>query len=80
MSLQMKPDERETASEVTIAGWYERIRAGADDMDFDMLEAVFEEVKEHSLPPEDAERMRELKHLAENFDYDTITQLLDTIG
>ncbi|MBO4396208.1 MAG: response regulator [Eubacterium sp.] len=72
--------EKETAGEVTIAGWYERIRAGAEEMDIDMLEAVFEEVREYSLPAEDAERMRELEHLAGTFDYDTITEILDTIG
>ncbi|MEE3468480.1 MAG: ATP-binding protein, partial [Eubacterium sp.] len=69
--------DRPEASTLTVGGWYERIRAGAENMDIMMLEDVFAEAAEYRLTPEDAERMKELKRLSESFDYDRI---LDEIG
>ncbi len=69
--------DKPEASSTMVAGWYERIRAGAEEMDIDELENVFNEVSEYALPPEDEERLKELKHMSETFDYD---QILDEIG
>ena len=69
-------DGKPEASHITVAGWCERIRAGAEDMDITMLEDVFHELEEYSLSADDAKLMKELKHLAESFDYDTILEKL----
>ncbi|MCR5101426.1 MAG: DegV family EDD domain-containing protein [Butyrivibrio sp.] len=55
---------------------YEAIVGAAKEMDCDMLEQVFDELKDYSIPDSDKERFNSIKKASENFDYEGILKLL----
>lgn len=71
------PADLPEANEDMIANWYARIRTGAEEMDIGTLDGVFAEVKEYLLPEKDREKMKEIRHMAEEFEYDEILGIFD---
>ncbi len=56
---------------------YEELRSAADDMDCDRLSSIFSEMETYSIPKEDNELWKKLKQASENYDYNTILNMLD---
>ncbi|MCR5102178.1 MAG: response regulator [Butyrivibrio sp.] len=55
---------------------FEEIRTGAEEMDIDILEKVFSEMKSYSIPESQKELWDKIIEASESYDYDMITQLL----
>ncbi len=66
-----------TADGAIMAVVYEKLKTAAEDMDCDMLEQVFDEMKDYNIPENEQKLYQELKTAAMNFKYDTILQLLE---
>ncbi len=56
---------------------YEKIRAGAEELDCDKLEEVFEEMSSYSIPDEDKELFKKLREASGRFEYDAILKLMN---
>ena len=56
---------------------YESIRDAAGNFDTDMIEAVFHEMEQYSIPEDEKERYEAVRQKAESFDYEGILALLD---
>ncbi|MBQ1915639.1 MAG: response regulator, partial [Selenomonadaceae bacterium] len=68
--------EKPEADEKRMEGVYEEIRAAADEMDCERLDAVFSEMEGYRIPEREAELYEKLKDAASKFEYDTILDLL----
>lgn len=70
------PDKPEADPEL-IESAYEEIRAAAEDMDCDKLQAVFTEMEEYRIPEGDSALWGRLRVASDNFNYDAVLELLD---
>ncbi len=68
--------EKPEADEKRMEGVYEEIRAAADEMDCERLDAVFAEMEGYRILEREAELYEKLKDAASKFEYDTILDLL----
>lgn len=68
--------ERPKADASLLESAYEEMRAAAEEMDCDSLEAVFAEMEEYRIPEQEAQRWAQLKAAAQQFAYDDIVKLL----
>ncbi len=66
-----------TADSAIMAVVYKKLKTAAEEMDCDMLEQVFDEMKDYNIPEDEQKLYSELKTAAMNFKYDTILQLLE---
>ena len=71
-SVSDKPE----ADETVMTEVFEEIRTAAEEMDFDRMEGVFEEMDAYSIPQKDAELYEKLKDAYSQYDYDGIVSLL----
>ena len=56
---------------------YDALKELVDQMDYDGVEMVIEQVKEYKLPDEDAKKFAELSRLLKLFDWDAMEEVLD---
>ncbi len=71
-------EEKPQADPELLAEVYEALRKAAEEMDSDELEAAFARLEEYAIPATDADLCKELKAASAAFDYEKITQLLQT--
>ncbi|MBQ8983894.1 MAG: DegV family EDD domain-containing protein [Lachnospiraceae bacterium] len=57
---------------------YEKLRIAADEIDSDAIDELLEELSGYSLPEEDNEICRAVSRFAENYEYDGITEALNS--
>ena len=55
----------------------EEIKAAADDMDCDRIEAVFSEMKDYSIPSEYKDLWNTVNEAATQFDYEKIVECIE---
>ena len=56
---------------------YEEIKASAEEMDCDRLQAVFDDMEGYIIPEEEASLWGRLRTASNNYDYDAILQLME---
>jgi hypothetical protein len=56
---------------------YEEIKASAEEMDCDRLQAVFDDMEGYIIPEEEASLWDRLRTASNNYDYDAILQLME---
>lgn len=71
--------DKPVADEMLIQGVYEGIREAANDMDCEMIDAIFAEIDEYVVPDSEMEKLSEIRSCADNFDYDGIFRILDEV-
>jgi signal transduction histidine kinase/DNA-binding NarL/FixJ family response regulator len=69
--------DKEEADEDRMAKAYERIRNAAEDLDYDSLSAVFEEMSSYRIPSKDRELWDKLREACDQFEYDDILSMLN---
>lgn len=69
-------DKKQLADPAVISLAYEEIKAAAHDMDYDRIEEVLEEMKDYSMPENEAGLWEDIKAAALQFDYEKIIKLL----
>ncbi|MCR5487778.1 MAG: response regulator [Lachnospiraceae bacterium] len=69
-------DEKPAASAELMADAYRRIRTAAEEMDYDALEAVFDEMSAYAVPQGEEKLWEELHAAFEQFEYPGILDLL----
>ncbi len=78
---ELFPEEEETdkptADDALLSEALKKLRQGAESMDCDILDKVFEEIKGYSIPEKDAALWEKLKAASDSFDYDGMISLLD---
>ena len=67
------------ADSFTMEEAYKEIKDAAEDLDYDRIEAVFEELKGYTIPANEQELYKCLNNAARNFDYNKIIELLSHI-
>ncbi len=65
------------ADKMLMESIYEIIREGAEAMDLNMLEAVFEEIGDYRIPDEELGTFNKLKDYFDKYDYKGMTEILD---
>ena len=65
-----------TADSADMEELYEKLRAAAEDMDCDLLEETYNEMKGFAIPESDRELFDQLEKAMKKFDYDGILELL----
>lgn len=74
------PSERQEADATLMAEAFAAVRAGAEDMDGDRLDDVFQEMAAFRPPPAEAELWERLRDAAGRYDYAEVARLLDEAG
>ena len=69
--------DKEEAGADRMAKAYERIRNAAEDLDYDSLSAVFEEMSSYSIPANDRTLWDKLREACDQFEYDDILSMLN---
>jgi CheY-like chemotaxis protein/HPt (histidine-containing phosphotransfer) domain-containing protein/two-component sensor histidine kinase len=69
-------DDREPVPEDELAGAYEALRELIPQMDYDSVEMVLGQLGEYRLPPEDAEKFKQLEKLLRALDWDAMEELV----
>ena len=69
--------DRPVADEELMNITYDEIREAAENMDCTSLEAIFSEMSDFRIPPEEEELYNSLRTASDNFEYDRITELLE---
>ena len=69
-------DFRPVADDETMEKAFGDLKRGAEDMDIDQLEAVFETMKDYEIPEEKAALWKKLHTAYSQFDYEGIASLL----
>ena len=59
--------------------FYDGIREAADNMDCDALEDVIKEISDYAIPENQKDKFNSIKEMVDNFDYDGILEILDTM-
>ncbi|BAL84445.1 putative two-component system hybrid sensor and regulator [Selenomonas ruminantium subsp. lactilytica TAM6421] len=70
-------EEKPAADLNLMAGFYEELRAAAEEMDCDRLEEIFVRMEEYRIPESEAEVCKKLKQANDRFDYEVILSLLE---
>ncbi|MBQ1510989.1 MAG: Hpt domain-containing protein, partial [Selenomonadaceae bacterium] len=71
-------EEKPEADEKQMEGIYKELRAAAEEMDCERLDAIFARMEGYRIPAKDAELYGKLKAASDRFDYDSVLSLLDT--
>lgn len=69
--------EKPVADENLLESAYEAIMEGAEAMECDILDEVFDELKDYTIPKEHIAIFDKIKQKADEFDYEGIIQILD---
>ena len=69
-------DERDPIDPAMLADAYGSLKEFADAEDYDLAEMVLGSMKEFRLPPEDAEKMKEIEKRLYALEWDAIKELL----
>ena len=68
--------DRTVADQELMAKAFEELRAAADEMDCDRLEAVFKKMEKYRIPAEHVKLWGDLKKASDNYDYEEVLALL----
>ena len=68
--------DKPQADSAVLSGAYERIREAADDMDCDKLKDIISQMDTYSIPETEKDLWQRIVTATEQFDYDTILELL----
>ncbi|MCR5094798.1 MAG: response regulator [Lachnospiraceae bacterium] len=74
-STEEEDTDKPEADAQMMADVYEEIREAAESMDYDLLESIFEEMKNYRIPQTEKELFGKLKEASLRFDYDAIVEL-----
>ncbi len=76
LGISADSGDKPEADEELLNAKIEEIRTAADDMDCVALEEIFDELSAYSIPADRKELFDKVKSAADDFDYDTILELL----
>ncbi len=76
LGISADSGDKPEADEEMLNSKLEEIRTAADDMDCVALEEIFDELSAYSIPADRKELFDKVKSAADDFDYDTILELL----
>ncbi len=70
-------NDKPEADEALMEEVYSEIRRAADEMDCDLLQNIFKDMADYSIPKKHKEKWKYLKHASEQYDYEAILVYFD---
>ena len=68
--------DKPLADEFLLESIYEGLQEAADNMDYDSIEEIFNELEGYSLSENDEKKLKAIRDKAESFDYDSILEII----